>query len=520
MVRTGFVYACVVLLAQATVLAQDLPDEPVGLHVNEPEAYDGYNLFSPLDSTSTYLMDNEGRVLHVWETPFRTFAAYLLENGDLLRPISKGNAGNGHFHGGGAGHGIEMYSWQGDRLWRWLYSSEKHLIHHDIEPMPNGNILFIAWEAKTCEEAVAAGRNPEYLSDEGLWPMKVVEITPIPPDRAEIVWEWHLWDHLVQDFDDTKANYGDPESHPELMEINPPGLWMERFSEEQLEQLRALGYLGDDEEAGAADEKPRGSESGDWMHTNAINYNAELDQIALSLLGNSEIVIIDHSTTTEEARGHTGGRYGKGGDILYRWGNPKTYRRGSTDDQQLFSQHDVRWVPKGYPGEGNLTIYNNGPGRPDGSYSSVVELVLPHNAKGGYKIEPGKAFGPARPVWEYTAPEKTDFFSAFISGAMRLPNGNTLVCQGADGTFFEVTPDKKIVWKYVNPVVGPEEGSHRTETENPSNFTFRIYRYPKDHPAFNGKDLTPGELLTDYIKTHVPKAPLGPDDADPPPNFE
>jgi hypothetical protein len=55
-------------------------------------------------------------------------------------------------------------------------------------------------------------------------------------------------------------------------------------------------------------------------------------------------------------------------------------------------------------------------------------------------------------VWSYSAPKKTDFYSSFISGTQRLPNGNTLICSGANGTIFEVTPEKAIVWKYVNPV--------------------------------------------------------------------
>src|SRR5262249_2956242 len=59
-----------------------------------------------------------------------------------------------------------------------------------------------------------------------------------------------------------------------------------------------------------------------------------------------------------------------------------------------------------------------------------------------------------QPVWSYTAPKKSDFYSFFISGAQRLPNGNTLICAGALGTFFEVTPEKEIVWKYKNPVKG------------------------------------------------------------------
>ena len=55
---------------------------------------------------------------------------------------------------------------------------------------------------------------------------------------------------------------------------------------------------------------------------------------------------------------------------------------------------------------------------------------------------------------ELLGTKKPDFYSSFISGTHRLPNGNTMICSGANGTLFEVTPDKQVVWKYVNPVRG------------------------------------------------------------------
>ncbi len=69
-------------------------------------------------------------------------------------------------------------------------------------------------------------------------------------------------------------------------------------------------------------------------------------------------------------------------------------------------------------------------------------------------LEPGKAYGPRQPVWSYSAPKKSDFYAFFISGTHRLPNGDTMICSGPNGTLFEVTPDKELVWKYVNPVKG------------------------------------------------------------------
>ena len=184
---------------------------------------------------------------------------------------------------------------------------------------------------------------------------------------------------------------------------------------------------------------------------NAVAYNADLDQVALSSPNFSEIWIIDHSTTTAEARGHTGGRWGKGGDILYRWGNPRAYRGGTADDRRLFFQHNIQWIPRGCPGEGHLLVFNNGGGRKPQEYSSVDEIVPPIDKDGNYIRMGGGHFGPAEPLWSYTAPDKKDFFSWFISGAQRLPSGNTLINAGAYGLVFEVTPEGETVWKFANP---------------------------------------------------------------------
>jgi hypothetical protein len=186
----------------------------------------------------------------------------------------------------------------------------------------------------------------------------------------------------------------------------------------------------------------------DWSHANAVAYNSELDQIMLSARSFNEIWIIDHSTTSAEAAGRTGGRSSKGGDLLYRWGNPRAYHAGTREDQRLFYQHDAHWIPPGRPGTGHVLVFNNGLGRPGGDYSSVDEIVLPVDDQGHYSRESGAAYGPKGPVWRYTAPIKADFSMGFMSGAQRLPDGNTLICDSESGTVFEVTPRKEVVWTY------------------------------------------------------------------------
>jgi hypothetical protein len=217
----------------------------------------------------------------------------------------------------------------------------------------------------------------------------------------------------------------------------------------------------------------------DFAHTNSVAHNPRLDQIALSVWTFNEIWILDHSTTTEEAAGHTGGRGGKGGDLLYRWGNPIAYGRGTIEHQQLFGQHDAQWIPEGHPGAGNMMVFDNGSGRPAGRYSSVVEIKPPVDADGIYSMGAGGRFGPEKPVWQYVAPDKRSFFADFISGAHRLANGNTFICSGPRGRFFEVTASGDIVWEYKNPY----SGDAPNPAGDPPYSVFRATHIPPDHPA-------------------------------------
>ncbi len=165
--------------------------------------------------------------------------------------------------------------------------------------------------------------------------------------------------------DESLSNYGDPADHPELLDISGGRQVPGDVAPKEIARFRDLGYVPED-----SDHNP----SSDLMHSNAIAYNAELDQIVLSGRFFSEIWIIDHGTTTEEARGHTGGRWGQGGDLLYRWGKPDVYGRGSEGDQTLFGQHDIRWVPEGMPGAGNLTVFNNDDVAPGGDLLGCLRV--------------------------------------------------------------------------------------------------------------------------------------------------
>jgi hypothetical protein len=324
------------------------PGQTVGLFLNTSKACPGYTLFAPKHNTVTYLIDNQGRVVHQWKSEYEPGqTVYLLPNGHLLRSCMV------RVQGGGEGGRIEEYDWDGKLVWEFTHATRDYQLHHDIKPLPNGHILALMVERKSSEQAMAAGFDERMMRDEFLVPDAVVEIEPIYPKGGKIVWEWHVWDHLIQNSDKAKPNYGDPAAHPELVDVACNG--------------RATAAF--------------------WNHMNSLDYNPTLDQIVLSVRGCNEIWVIDHSTTTKESAGHTGGKHGKGGDLIYRWGNPAAYKRGTTSDKQLVQQHDAKWIPAGSSGAGHMTIFNNGYDR---GWSSVEEIVLPMDTNGRYILAQGE----------------------------------------------------------------------------------------------------------------------------------
>ena len=436
----------------------------VGVLLNEPEALGGYTLFNRRVSTTIHLIDDRGSEVHRWElgAGARVLFARLLENGNLLTVP---------YHSKTPRHVTEV-----DRDGKAVWTCSQGRTHHDALKMPNGNVLLLSQQRKTVREAIAAGADPDFIPADGLVVPHVVEAKPVEWAAAncEVVWEWSAWDHLIQDFDPGKANHGVVAEHPELIDVNF------RLSSTTPSDL-------------------------DWAHANGLDYNPDLDQIVLSPRHFSEVWIIDHSTTTAEAASHGGGRSGKGGDLLYRWGNPQAYRAGTPDDQRLFWQHNPQWIAPGLPGAGNILIFNNGHESGDFSrdYSSVDEIAPPVDGA-NYRLTPGSAYSPVEPVWVYTAPTPSDFFAEFISGAQRLPNGNTFICDGPRGTLFEVTPSGRTVWKYVNPLTknGPlhqgESVPDPSDAHETVNQVYRAYRYAPDHPGLQGLDLTPGEPIELY----------------------
>ena len=414
---TSYPLACIaaVLLASSHSLAQS------------GAPYEGVTLFHPTSSTDTYLLELDGTISHVWPGTYMPGqAVYLKDNGNLIRTLRTSS------YVGGTGGGIEEVLMDGTVVWQFFRDTAPYLTHHDVEIMPNGNILMLSWDFRTRAQAIAQGRDPALTSGPNFVPDSVVEIRP-DPSGGTVVWEWHTWDHLVQDFDATKANYGVVADNPGLIDINFPA---------------------------------KIPNQGDWNHLNSVDYNADLDQILVSTPEQKEIWIIDHSTTTAEAAGHTGGKQGRGGDLLYRWGNPQAYDHGFPATQTLYGQHDAQWIDAGNPGEDDILIFNNGTVRPGGAYSSIDQITPPVTSTGSYTYTPGTPYGPTSLTWTYVDPVPANFYSSNISGCQRLPNGNTLVCSGAQGWFFEVDAAGALLWEYTNTLPSPAK-----------NAVFKIRRY-------------------------------------------
>jgi hypothetical protein len=438
------------LLAILPVNNSLFAQQTVGLFSNTINSYNGYTLFAPIASTTTYLIDNCGEKVHSWSSTFKPgLSVYLLENGTLLRTR---NTTNTTFSSGGSGGGIEMIDWNGNVIWEYTISSSLECQHHDIEYLPNGNILVVAWDSKTQAEADQAGRT---TSGTTLWSEKIIEIQPdLINGGGTIVWEWKAWDHLVQDSDNTKDNFGTVSSSPELLNVN--------FTS--------------------------GNPSAeDWLHVNSIDYNTEFDQIILSSHSFSEVWIIDHSTSTADAASHSGGNNNKGGDLLYRWGNPQTYNQGTVADQLLFKQHDPNWISDSLTDGGMIMVFNNQVGSPS-SHSEVNIINPPVDMNGNYSYA-GLAYSPSSFQWSYQSSTPTNFYASNISGAQRLPNGNTLICNGPSGTFFEVDYSGNTVWEYINPV--SQSGIATQGSTVNQNNVFRSYRYPINYSGFSGHPLTP-----------------------------
>ncbi len=353
--------------------------------------HNGLALLIENGQPNAYMVNKEGERLFTW-----TFDRNMGNDLELLpdgRVIGMFKVDSPQITAGGFGGIAAIVNPDMSVDWEFEYSSSDYIAHHDVELLPNGNVLIMVWERIDLVTAQQGGSQ----SAVDIIPEKLIEVDP---STDQIVWEWRAWDHIIQDVDNNLPNFGVIADNPQRVNIN---------------------YVN--------------NAAGDIMHANSIDYDADKDVIYMSVNFWNEVWVIDHSTTTAEAAGTTGGNYGKGGDLIYRFGNPLAYNnaQGTT----MFNKnHFANLLEGGVPGTGNLLIYVNGESV---EQSSVYELELPDT----FDLQPNTDNEP-QVAWSFTDP---DMYFARLSGAVRLSNGNTLICEGDFG-YWEVTPQGEVAWKY------------------------------------------------------------------------
>lgn len=447
------------LILVCVLQSHGVSQNTIGLITHTEESIAGYTLFAPFQNTQTYLIDNCGHKIMEWSSDVQAgMAAYIMPDGNLVRA---GALPNDQFLISGKGGLIEIKDWDDEIVWSYTLSDSMHCMHHDLEILPNGNILAIASEYKTEAEVLQAGRP---TAEGEVYNEKIIEIEPnLATGGATIVWQWSVWDHLIQDVDSTAANYGEVESNAGRIDIN-------YYNAAQIQR--------------------------NWIHANSLDYNPILDQIIITSRQFEELWVVDHSTTNEEAATNAGGQYGKGGEILYRWGNPLAYKNGDAQDKRLGKPHDAQWITTADEQHNQIMVFNNE--YQNGSNSAVHIIEVPVADDGSYPNEL-LPYGPVDYGYTYT---EDDLYSSFASGAEILDDGHLLICDADSGRFFEVNNQDEIVWEYINPVTLNGIVDQGTDASNVSNnAVFKIERYSAAYDGLQNKDLTPQgpiESLSDY----------------------
>jgi len=446
---------------------------PSGLiYHDKDKAFQGYTLFYPDWSNRTYLIDMEGNVVHAWPACGNPV---LLENGTLFGMIGAREH---------AGSEIGAFGWRGNKVWS-VKAPKNMAFHHDWrvinDPKRGGpTVMTIARVFRTKEAAIKAGSAKVRFGGPGSKKGFIDTDALVEFDmKGNIVWMWEFWDHFTQDEYPDKANYvKDTREHYGRFDMN---------------YRKKVGLTGD------------------YHHSNSFDYNPVLDQVVINGVTVGEWYVIDHATTTEEVKGPKG-------DFIFRWGAPYLYGKGKPPGakdpghNQAMGGHNIQWIDEGLPGAGHFLFFNNWLPAQQGM-SRVLEInpyegpmskgVYVPETKAGYKKigrGPGAlTFFSKQIVWYYGTRKyhtwaRQGFLSTHISGAERLPNGNTLICSGEAGHIFEVTPKDEVVWEFINPFVQPKRKGGNGEIKKvigpgEQNPVFRAIRYSADYPGLKGWEL-------------------------------
>jgi len=423
---------------------------PHGTTIYLPEkCYNGYTVFgTEVESEGTVLIDMNGQVVKQWKEVCQAeHPAKMLQGGYLAGTIRPSPEKKGRIWGDEHSTDLVIVDWDG----KVVRKVPKAGMHHDfqIEGNPVGYYVPGVPAAKKDGKILILShkmvKNPK-ITDKLLYDDYIAEVD----GNGKVVWEWLASDHFDEmnfpaDFKKTLRKY------PTYSMTRTPGVT-----------------------------------GGDWIHVNSASYVGpnkwyDEDPVKYAVFNPDNVIISGRQTNTsciiDKKTGKVVWQIGPlyYPDVTWEFGG-KTYKRAYRKLKQIIGQHHTHMIPKGLPGEGNMMIYDNGgyagygprnPGAHYGwsdarrDYSRVIEFD-PRTLK---------------VVWEHSAKQmgmrnKYQFYSDYVGSAQRLPNGNTLITNGAVGQLQEVTPEHEIVWEYISPYYN-ENGKY--------NLVYRAYRVPYDY---------------------------------------
>lgn len=412
---------------------------PTGTTVYNPEkAWSGYTIYQAAD-TGALLIDMNGKEVHLWKG-LRGFPNKILPGGHALGSTAERDPQYGFQDE----KNLVQVDWDGNIVWKfdqyeWIedpgceaqYMARQH---HDYQREGNPVGYYVpGQEPKTNSgnTIILAHKNVirPNISDKELLDDTIIEVTW----DGKIVWEWAVSDHFEElgfDDDAKAAIYRDPNTRAFGTHY---GDWM---------HINSASALGPNKHYDNGDER---------FHPDNIIWDARESNI---------IAITDKRT----------------GSIVWKLG--PNYDTAETEGiGWIIGQHHAHLIPQGLPGAGNILIFDNGgwggygkpnPESPDGlknarrDHSRILE-INPITFAIEWQYTPTEA-GFQAPLDSYR------FYSPYISSAQRLPNGNTLITEGADGRIFEVTAEHELVWEYISPY----------KNQRNSNMVYRAYRAPYD----------------------------------------
>jgi uncharacterized membrane protein YgcG len=459
------------------------------LYWDPDKAANGYTMIGP------YLIDMKGNVCHVFKQ-----GGTIYEDGTMY---------------GSGGMAFAKYDWDGNVIFDLEETRPDYRPHHDSNLIFNKalnaeTVIYIANETLTHDELIAAGADPSRTSS-GTRMDCLVE----RDQNNNVVWEWCMYDHLVQDLYPDKDN-----------------------------------YVGKGKKISDYPGKLDFSHGRVVNHCNGFDYSPELGHIVFDDV-RGEMWIIDHDGTfvAGDPEKSIELAASEKGDFLWRFGDPEMYDQGDSTHKQMGTTHDAQFIKKGRPGYPNLMIYNNGAGMGVAVAQSTIMEINPYlNAQGittdsyvnppeaGYKAEPSRRGGGKRGggkdrgkggggkrggggkgggsrlisnqlVWEFRNNQESGMLSTNGGNCIRLYNGNSLASNKVHGHFVEVTPEFEIVWEYVNPVCRTGVKKIITPEDYDLHPAGRTDRYPWNYPAFQGKDLTVKGTITEMAARGLIGAP-------------